>query len=310
MRTSVIVIAGGCDERERDTTSVEIIGQQDKYFKDIPIPELPYHIKGYSLVMHDSQILLCGGVLEIFHFSRKSRQCLTLIDGRWSKHSTLNMVRFQASIVSTNVATFAFGGTKNPFSFIPNDNYNDTYEYLPKNSATWKMGKTQIPTGFYCGFAINNNEDREIWLVGGKGTENRILSFDVQNHTFREMSFKLNVGRYVHKCAFIPGTNKIMVTGGRNNQNFFNSTEIIDIESETVTMANPMNTIRFAHGIGNMTINNEERLVVFGGPQSGNSVEVYNPHSQTWQNTNIELKNSTYAFGFLSTKLINVQMFQ
>ena len=84
----------------------------------------------------------------------------------------------------------------------------------------------------------------------------------------------------------------------------------IDIESETVIMANPMNDIRFAHGIGNMTINNRERLVVFGGPQSGNSVEVYNPHSQTWQNTNIKLKNSTYAFGFLSTKFINVQMFQ
>ena len=59
-----------------------------------------------------------------------------------------------------------------------------------------------------------------------------------------------------------------------------------------------------------LTIDNHERLVVYGGPQSGNSVEVYNPYSQTWQNTNIELKNSTYAFGFLSTKLINVQMFQ
>ena len=303
VRTSVIIVAGGLPESIGGLrTRLPEILSQDKHFQHIPIPELRYQTKCHSLVLHNSQILLCGGEHDTsyipFYTCRKSRQCLTLIDGRWRKHSFLNMVRFQASIVSTNVATFVFGGIDQP---------TNTYEYLTKYSTTWEMGKTQIPNGFHYGFAIDVDEEQEIWLIGGKGTENRILSFDVQNHTFSELSFKLNVGRYAHKCAFIPGTSKIMVTGGRNNQNFFNSTEIIDIESEIVIMANPMNTIRFAHGIGNMTIINEERLVVFGGPQSGNSVEVYNPHSQTWQNTNIELKNSTYAFGFLSTKLINVQ---
>ena len=273
------------------------------------MPELPYHTKCHSLVMHNSQILLCGAELDSFHrFNRKSLHCLTLIDGKWKKHSTLNKMRFQASIVSTNVATFVFGGANQPFT--PDDgDYRNTYEYLLKNSTTWKMGKTQIPNGFHYGFAIGVKEEQEIWLIGGKGTKKRILSFDVHNHTFRELSFKLNVGRYAHKCAFIPGTNKIMVTGGRNNKNFLDSTEIIDIEGETVIRANPMNTIRFAHEIGNMTINNEERLVVFGGPQSGNSVEVYNPHTQTWQNSNIKLKNSSYTFGFLNTKLRNVQRF-
>ena len=83
-----------------------------------------------------------------------------------------------------------------------------------KNSTSWLMGKSRIPGGFDRGFAIAVKSGQEIWLIGGDGTENRILSFSINDHTFQVLPFQLNVGREGHRCAFIPNTNKIMITGG------------------------------------------------------------------------------------------------
>merc|ERR1711902_86147 len=96
------------------------------------------------------------------------------------------------------------------------DSETMSYEYLPKDSTTWLMGKTNIPGGFEGGCAIAVKSDQEIWLIGGVNTKKRILSFDVNEHTFQELPSQLNVGRNGHSCAFIPNTNKVMITGGRN----------------------------------------------------------------------------------------------
>ena len=65
------------------------------------------------------------------------------------------------STVTTVTATFIFGG-----------GYSDrTYEYLPKGSAKWLMGKTEIPGGFRSGCAIAVKEQQEIWLFGAYYTE-------------------------------------------------------------------------------------------------------------------------------------------
>ena len=57
------------------------------------------------------------------------------------------------------------------------------------------MGKTEIPGGFKSGFAIAVKSEQEIWLIGGTWTEKRILSFNVNSHTFQVVPFQLNVGR-------------------------------------------------------------------------------------------------------------------
>ena len=86
--------------------------------------------------------------------------------------------------------------------------------YLPKDSTLLLMGKTEIPVGFLVGCAIAVKSDQEIWLIGGIQTEKRILSFNVKDHTFQELPSQLNVRRVEHSCAFIPNTNKVMITGG------------------------------------------------------------------------------------------------
>ena len=134
------------------------------------------------------------------------------------------------------------------------------------------MGKTRIPGGFDRGFAIAVKSGQEIWLIGGDGTEKRILSFDVESHTFQELPFQLNVGRRRYICAFIPKTNKIMITGGYDN-GYLDSTEVLDTERGSVTMACPMNSKRFGHGMGAITINGENRLAVFGGWERRNALD-------------------------------------
>ena len=113
------------------------------------------------------------------------QKCLQLDHGTWKEHSTLNKERLFHSAVTTQTATFLFGG----------DYSRKTYEYLPKDSTTWLMGKTEIPGGFSRGCAIAVKSDQEIWLIGGRRTYKRILSFNVKDHSFQELPSQLNVGR-------------------------------------------------------------------------------------------------------------------
>ena len=73
-------------------------------------------------------------------------------------HSTLNRNRVQAPAVATNSATFIFGGIY----------AQNTYEYLPKDSTTWILGKCDIPEGIADACAIAINSGQEILLFGSE----------------------------------------------------------------------------------------------------------------------------------------------
>ena len=118
------------------------------------------------MVSHNGTIVLCGGM-------GNAKKCLKLDQGTWKEHSTLNVERDWHSAVTTQKATFIFGGY---FSS------RNTYEYLPKDSTEWLMGKTEIPEGFERGCSIAVKSDQVIWLIGGWRTENRILKFNVKDH--------------------------------------------------------------------------------------------------------------------------------
>ena len=235
---------------------------------------------------------MCGGF-------RNKQKCLKLEHGTWKEHSTLNKERFWDSAVTTQTATFLFGG----------EDSRRTYEYLPQGSTTWLMGKTEIPGGFSNGCAIAVKSDQEILLIGGSATEKRILSFSVNDHTFTELPFQLNVGRFGHRCAYIPNTKKVMITGGIHHR-YFKSTEILDTENGSVTMASPMNHTRSEHGIGVLTIKGKERLSVLGGNEGMisrlDSVETYNSQTEKWERSDIKLNEPKWAFGFLTVKFSDI----
>ena len=196
-RISGIIVAEGCDVSSFGSSRVDfLVGDQGMK----QLPNLPQNINGSSMVAHDGTILLCGGKNNV-------KKCLQLDRGTWKDHSTLNEERVWHSVVTTQEATFIFGGGLS----------NKTYEYLPKDSTTWLMGKTDLPgPGNSNGCAITVKSKEEIWLIGGAGPQDKILSFNVESHTFKVLPFQLSVGRLNHRCAFVPKTNKIMITGGYN----------------------------------------------------------------------------------------------
>ena len=291
-------IASGVDTDSDFTTFEAITGD----LGTIPLATLPGHrIFGSSMVMHNGSMLLCGG-------TNNKQKCFQLCHGLWKEHSMLNKERYGHAVATTKCATFIFGGSKS----------RTTYEYLPKDSQTWLMGKTEIPgEGFHWGCAIAVKSDQEIWLIGGDGTDgwpwhdNRILSFNVNDHTFQELPFELIVERAGFRCALIPHTNKIMITGGVYRRHYFlDSSEILDTEDGRVTMASPMNSPRYNHGIGVITINGEDRLAVVGGLSDNDtkvdSIELYNTETEEWEITNIKLQTPSSHFGFLSLNLRDV----
>ena len=291
---SCIIVSGGHDRpighlgQASETVEVLI---EDLGTKQIT--NLPREVGSQSMVHHDGAILLCGGISNL-------QICLKLDHGTWKRHSTLNQERVDHSAVTTQTATFLFGGS----------NSRHTYEYLPKGSSTWLMGKIDIPSGFGCGCAIAVKSDQEIWLIGGYGTEKRILSFSVSDHTFKELPYQLNVGRFYHSCAFIPNTRKVMIAGGfGDDEDFLNTTEILDTVNGTITMATPMNSKRYTHGMGVLTIKGEDRLAVFGGFDGNtwlDTVELYNAKTEKWHTSDIKLNAGKSDFGFLTVKLSDV----
>ena len=246
---------------------------------------MPRNIYLSSLVLHNGTILLCGG-------ENNRQKCLQLDHGTWKEHSFLNEKRMAHSAVATQTASFIFGGYDS----------NCTYEYLPKDSATWLIGKSYLPGRFEIGCAIASKSGNEIWLFGGLLTEKRILKFDVDKHSFHEMPFQLNVGGAGLRCAFIPNTEKIMISG----DDWLCSTEILDTELETVTMASQMNCRRYNPGMGVITINGDERIAVFGGYDGRNeldSVELYNTETEIWETADFKLREARSSFGFLKIQL-------
>ena len=291
MKLSYIIVAGGIEHIKGDgtgtITSVEAftgnLGRQR-------LPDLPEDFMGGPVFMHNGHILTLGSCYGAKDMS------FQLNHGIWKPHGTLESRC--SSTVTTKAATFIFGGELT----------STTYEYLPKDSKSWLMGKTEIPGGYVEGCAIAVKSEQEIWLIGGYRTEKRILSFNVNDHTFKELPHQLNVERWSQRGELIPYSNKIMITGGFNEKdNRLKSTEILDPETGSVTMASPMNIDRCGHGMGVITINDEERLAVFGGCSLTlkllDCVELYNPQTKSWDTTNIKLSKPMFEFGFLNVKL-------
>ena len=95
------------------------------------------------------------------------------------------------------------------------------------------------------------------------------------------------------------------MTGG-NSDGFQDSTEVLDTEGGSVTIASPMNSKRVHHGMSVVTINGKDRLVVFGGYDGRNSldsVELYNTHTEKWEMADFKLREAKSGFSFLTVKL-------
>ena len=283
-----IIVAGGV---YRDSVEVLVKG-----VKNNQLPNLPGNFECTMMTKHNGAILAVGEKSDI-------GICLQLVHGSWKKHSTLNKDRYLGHAVSTDKATFIFGGR-----------YERSYEFLQKGSSKWQLGQNEMPSGScFIESCVSINSRQEIWLIGGH-YKNVIIRFDIKSHTFSTLPSRLLENRKKHKGAIIPGTNKIIITGGIGfGDRVLDSTEIIDIDTGAIEFASPLNAPRSDHGIGIISINDENRVTVFGGKNPSGcikqSVETYNPCTQKWEKSEMELTECRRDFGYLTVQLGDISKF-
>ena len=304
-RSSCVIIGGGSTGKMGEKLdSIEVTSGLSK--TKIQLPNLPDKINHFSMFIHNGSLMFCGGYNDNLD-QRISKGCYQLDKGKWKRHSALNRKRVGAQVVSTEKGTFLFGGSLS----------SNTYEFLPNNprSKKWNVGnKCKIPGGFLDGSAIEVKSKQQIWLIGGmRGNicgpyyHNRILSFDISSEIFQELPIKLNVARDSHVCAFIPGTNKILIAGGFSYPyKYDNTTEIIDTEDGSVTVGGSLNIGRVGHGIGIIMINGVKKLAVFGGVDrtrnDNSSIELYNAETDQWEMADFTLNEPKFSFGYVTVK--------
>ena len=76
-------------------------------------------------------------------------------------------------------------------------------------------------------------------------------------------------------------------------------------------MASSVKSSRSDHGMGFVTINNEDRLVIFGGQKNykktKDCIEIYNAKADNWETSCFKLKKPLANFDFLTVKLGQIQ---
>ena len=275
--------------------SLPLVGDWAKH-SEKQIPELPKGFEGDFLTMHKKSILIGGRIRNTY-----TSKCFELFHGTWKKHSTLNKERPGATVVTTDMGIFAFGGKFGR---------SKDYEYLPNESTSWKVGKSEIPFRIIndrC-YAISIPSDEHIWLIGASSNHSMrlILKFNINTHTFQELHIATNKARIHKRCIIIPGTKKILITGDIKSSIYkaYKTTEILDTENETISEGPSLNIARGNHGIGVVTIDGKDRIAVFGGRTDNglllDSVEVYNTKTEKWTLSNLRLKKADVFHGNVS----------
>ena len=281
---SIVLVAGG--------SSIEIIAENDSDNMTLPNP----HSGVSSMFKHNKTVLYCASY-SCFELKFGSLTSSSI----WAHHSSLNNYRGYSSGVSTNSASFLFGGYTS--------SSEDTYEYMEFGSNVWKNGQTSLPMTYEggCGVAVSNEK---ILLIGGDTgnsykSDTRIWSFDTLTHTITQLPIYLKQRRRDHACIRIPNTEKVLVTGGMSYNSGWhriNSAEIIDISTQSVTYTGSMNSARNAHGMGIMTIGNVDKIITFGGyyKKSLDTIEVFHEDTQSWEMLSTRLSKPKSHFGYLS----------
>ena len=281
------LIVGGWDNDFLKTT--EIIPKRS-ICKGRPLPSLPIGIISLPSLVQTSEeeILLCGGV-------NNGRECLKLDNNKWQEHSRLKNTRHDdASAVSMPGGIYIFGG-----------NYSrTTWEWLRSGTNQWQIGNSTIPGfGFSDGCAVKIN-DNEILLIGGQDTYKRVLKFNTNTKTFTNIGNVLNQYKAFPACTLFQ--EKVIIAGGKDlSGKFSNSTEIINLNNLTKAhTAGNLVKARYNHGIGVVHVDNKPTVVAVGGFNDDDffidSIEMWNPATETWTMSSMTLSKPKYSFAMLS----------
>ena len=283
------LIVGGWDDNSILLKTTEII-PKGRTCSSNSLPSLPTGISRQPSLVQTSEeeILLCGEL-------NNEQKCLELKDNQWQEHSNLKNSRSYASAASMPGGIFLFGGMDS----------RTTWEWLrlPSGTNQWQSGNTNIPgIGDDRGCAVMIN-DTEILLIGGVlGNFKRVLKFNTNTKEFTNLGDVLNLERWGHACTLYE--DQVFIAGGRDSSdNTLKSTEIIKLNDLTKAhYAGDLVQARLGHGLVVVHVDNKPTVLAVGGFGNGylDSIEMWNPTTETWTMTEMKLSEPKYNFGILS----------
>merc|ERR1711899_441925 len=278
----VVLITGGFHTITGGIKTSEILNGPE----GCTMPDLPNGGNwAHNMIMTaNNDILTCGGVAyrkKCYKYDKKIQD--------WIPHSDLKQGREEAASITMPNAVYLFGGE-----------FENTYEYMVNDENVWQEGKTTIPGGFYegCVVKLNNNE---LALIGGRGTESRIMKFNTATKVFTENWGRLKKPRRGHACVTLG--NSILVVGG--GPGYLASGELINIEDgrQSETVVGDLNSKRSNFGLVSLGGGNMKKILAIGGsgfPSNHDSVEEYDENTGQWKNVTMKLGEKKSAFGYLA----------
>ena len=260
-----------------------------------------HEIVQYTAVLHSQHVVIFDGAsLEIlFHkFWSKYSSCSSgsicnQLDMEYCYIAEFVMFLHDISFQNAE-GIFIFGGEGSRSSI--------TWEWLPSGTNQWQNGNTIIP-----GYGLRedcavNIDDTNILLIGGGKTNKRVLKFNTNTKEFTNLGDVLNEGRYGHACQVFK--NKIIISGGYRPGKYLDSTEIINLNDLTTAYtAGSLVQAREFHGLAVVHVDNKPTFLAFGGYAYNkffDSIEMWNPTTETWSMTSMKMSEPKAGFGFLS----------
>ena len=252
--------------------------------KSCRIPDLPEGLYGHILLLtsNGDNILSCGG--DPYY---KNCYNLNIAGKRWDQHSTLTQERYYSTAVTMPNGVYIFGGRQSP----------TTSDFLPKNnSGVWQAGPT-IPNGFKYGCGLKISPE-ELLLIGGLGTEDRIMSFNTRTNIFSTFG-SLQQGRYHHSCALL---NDLILVAGGYSGGYLSSTEVIPLANGISRYGGNLNTVRYEFGLATIG-GHYKKAISFGGYDGGillSTVEEWDEDTEEWKLAPYSLEEGKGDFASLA----------
>ena len=272
---NAILISGGYDGNSR-LTNIEVIGDSDT-----KLPPLPEGNSAHSMVItNNNELMILGGNCD------DEKQCYKLVNGKWQKQNPLTQPRKWAVRIVMPNGIYCFGGEGN----------RCTSDFLPNGQNEWQTGPEVPWPGIDHGHGVAISV-KELLLVGGVGTENKMLKFNIERQEWSEIGSLLQE-RSSHSCFFY--NENVIVTGGFDGYKWLKSTEIIKLSNWTPKKAGDLNVQRSHHGMGIVDINGKSKLIVFGGWNGSHldSIEEWDEVTETWSMSNMKLSEPKNRFGY------------
>ena len=210
----MILLANGLrGSRMEKTFFLDELKPNLKYQSKCRIPDMPFKT-GHNFMAVTSDFKLLSNEQKKVYVYKISKY------GRWDHHSTMNKNRDFGSAVTMPNKLIVFGGNQDP----------TTMEILENGSNNWVMGPKIPGKGLNWGCAVKVSPN-EIFVIGGKNTEAKILKFNIDTEEWTTLS-DLERPRKYHSCAKFG--EDVIVAGGMGNsddRDFLSSTEIISVKT-------------------------------------------------------------------------------